>query len=231
MNVKEDDLVLCTVQKIEDAVVFVDVEGNGQGSLVPSEIAAGRIRNIRDYVYPNKKIVCKILRIQNNHPQLSLRRVTAKEREEVLERHKKGKILESILKVCLKDPEKVIEKIKENYDLSDFLDELKEKPEIAEKFMTKAEANSLKEKLSEKKEKEKEVKKIIILKTNSPTGLEDIKEILKISDMEIKYLGSSKFSITKKAKDFKEANNSLTRALDSIKQKAKEKKAEFEIKE
>ena len=84
---KEEDLVLCTVTKIEGTTVFVNIEGNGQGTIIFPEIAAGRIRNIREYVVPNKKIVCKILQIFEGHPQLSLRRVTSKEKQEVLEKH------------------------------------------------------------------------------------------------------------------------------------------------
>ena len=91
MEIKEDDVVLCTVKKIQKTTVFVDVEGDGEGSIVMSEIAAGRIRNLREYVTPNKKIVCKVLRFINGHPQLSLRRVTAGERDTVLNRHKKEK--------------------------------------------------------------------------------------------------------------------------------------------
>ena len=53
------DIVLCTVDRIIGTTVFVGIEGNGEGSIVTSEIAPGRIRNLRDYVVPKKKIVCK----------------------------------------------------------------------------------------------------------------------------------------------------------------------------
>ena len=54
---EEGDVVLCTVTKIEGTSVFVNIEGDGEGSIIVSEIAPGRIRNLRDYVLPNKKIV------------------------------------------------------------------------------------------------------------------------------------------------------------------------------
>jgi len=64
MTLEEGDLVLCTVEKIVGTIVFVNIDGEKkQGSIVLSEIAPGRIRNLRDYVVPKKKIVCKILRI------------------------------------------------------------------------------------------------------------------------------------------------------------------------
>ena len=61
MELEVGDVVLCTVDRIAGTVVFVKIEGNGEGSVIISEIAPGRIRNLRDYVVPKKRIVCKIL--------------------------------------------------------------------------------------------------------------------------------------------------------------------------
>src|SRR3990172_9083617 len=94
----EGDLVMCTVKKIEGASIFLELEDGTEGSLSLPEVSAGRIRNIRDFVSQGKKVVCKVLRITKGHPELSLRRVTAGEREEVKERYKKERTLTSILK-------------------------------------------------------------------------------------------------------------------------------------
>jgi len=57
MEFEEGDVVLCTVEKIEGTVVFVNIDGtNKQGTIITSEVAPGRIRNIREYVVPKKKI-------------------------------------------------------------------------------------------------------------------------------------------------------------------------------
>lgn len=232
MSLREDDIVLCTVKRIEGTTVFLDVEDNGQGTMIFSEVSPGRIRNIRDFIMPNKKIVCKVLRIKDNHPELSLRRVTAGERDEVLDRYKKSKVLLNILKPILKDktPE-VIEKIKEKYDLADFLDEARENPKLIEKFVSKDEEEQLKKLFSEKREKEKEVEKIITLKTISESGVTDIKKLLENNEAEIHYLGSSKFSVAMKAKDFKKANHQLTEYLEALRKRAKDLKIQMEIKE
>ncbi|MBI2043960.1 hypothetical protein HYT24_01195, partial [Candidatus Pacearchaeota archaeon] len=96
------DLVLCTVDKIERTTVFVKLSVNGKetdGSINFSEIAPGRIRNIRDYVVPKKKIVCKILRITPaGNIELSLRRVSQKEAKEVLGKEQQGKSYLSMIK-------------------------------------------------------------------------------------------------------------------------------------
>ncbi|MDP4039025.1 MAG: hypothetical protein Q8P57_00370 [Candidatus Pacearchaeota archaeon] len=236
MKLEENQVVLCTVKKIERTTVSLEIEGlqDSEATMIFSEVAAGRIRNIRDYIVPNKKIVCKILRIKGSNIELSLRRVTAKERDEVLERHKKEKTLNSILKPVLKEktPE-VLKKIKEHYELSDFLDEARENPEIIEKFVPKSFFPALIKILSEKKEKDKSVKKTIILKSLSESGIKDIKKILSTKDenTQIHYLGSSKFEIKTTAKDYKTANHSLDNLINYIKENAKKLHMQMEIKE
>ena len=229
IELKEGDLAMCTVTKIEGITVFVDVEGNGEGTIVMSEIAAGRIRNLREYVVPKKKIVCKILRITNGHPQLSLRRVTAKERKELLERMQKEKTFLAILKTQTQTPEEIINKIGQEYDVADFFDSLKENPSLLGKFMPKKEAEAIGKLIAEKKDKEKEAKKTFSIQSFGESGINDIKSSLaSAKSVEIKYLGSSKFSVSSKGKDFKEANNKILQAIESIKAKAKEKKLLFE---
>src|SRR3989337_26635 len=103
MSLEEGDIVLCTVDRIVGTTVFVHIEGNGEGSIVLSQVAPGRIRNIRDYVVPKKKIVCKVLRISGDRIDLSFRRVTQKEQKELKERNKQERSFASILKTVIKD--------------------------------------------------------------------------------------------------------------------------------
>ena len=89
MNIEEGDIVLCTVDRIVGTNVFVKIDERGkehEGCIVLSEVAPGRIRNLRDYVFPHKKIVCKVLRISGDRIDLSLRRVTQKEQKALKER-------------------------------------------------------------------------------------------------------------------------------------------------
>ncbi len=230
--IKEDDVVVCTVKEIQGTTIFVEIEGNGAATIVMSEVAAGRIRNLREYVFPNKKIVCKVLKIDpDGHAHLSLRRVTGKEREEIEEQYKKEKTFVTLLKATLKEPEKVIADIKEKYTLGEFLDEIKVNSKLLEKFMKKEEAERLAVLLVEKEEREKTIKKIFILKTTAETGIDDIRQILAVSGVKIRYLGSSQFSLAATAKDFKEADHKVNIALEYIEKQAKEKKAHFELKE
>ncbi|MEK6800926.1 MAG: S1 RNA-binding domain-containing protein [Nanoarchaeota archaeon] len=230
MEFRQGDLVLCTVKKIEGTTVFVDVENNHSGSLVLSEIAAGRIRNLREYVSVGKKIACKILKITPDHFELSLRRVTSKEKEIVFDRHKKEAAFRNILKIIGEDFNSVIAKIMEKYNIADFIEEARENSKILENYFSKENSEKLSKLLVEKDEKEKEVKtKFILRAITQPDGLNIIKEVLNFDNIEIFYLGSGNFSITVKAKDFKEANNKMNNALEEITSRAKKRKAHFEI--
>lgn len=230
MKIIEDDIVLCTVKRIEGTTVFLDIENNGEGNMIFSEVSPGRIRNIRDFVVLEKRVVCKVLRVKDDRIELSLRRVTAKEREEVMERYKKERTLKNIIKPVLKEKtSSVLQKIKEKYDLADFLDETRENPKIINKFVTSKEAKELEKIFTKsKKEKEKIVKEKITIRSNSESGLFDIKEILKTDKAEIRYLGSSKFSIEIKAKDYKTANVEMESLINELKSKAKKHHVIFE---
>mgnify|MGYP001585905612 FL=1 len=135
----------------------------------------------------------------------------------------------SMLKNIIQNPEEIIKKIKNEYDFTNFFGEARENPQILKKFFNKEQIEKLAKFLAEKIEKEKEVKKTFKLSSNLPTGIYDIKEILSVSNIEIRYLGSSRFSISAKARDFKEANKKLSSILQNIERKAKERKAHFEI--
>ena len=229
MEFKEGDLVMCSVKKIEGANVFVDVEDKYPGTIVLSEIAAGRIRNLREYVSVGKKVVCKVLKITNDHFDLSLRRVTAKEKIVVFNRHKEEIAFRNVLKIIGEDPEILIPKIKETYFIYEFVDEARSNPSLLEKYIEKSKAEKLSKLLVEKKEKDKNVKSFFILKSNSEHGLKDIKETLDFKE-EIHYLGSGRYSLNVLANNFKEANIKISTILESIAEKAKKKKMIFEIK-
>ena len=87
-----NEIVLCTVKKIYGNTVFVDLnEYEKEGVLTISEIAPGRIRNLRDHVTEAKQIVCKVLRVDEKHNRIdvSLRRVPIPVMKDKLEEIKK----------------------------------------------------------------------------------------------------------------------------------------------
>jgi len=228
MELEEGQIVLCTVTKIVGTTVFVRIDAyEKEGTIITSEIAPGRIRNLRDYVVPNKKIVCKILRISNKGQiDLSLRRVTAKEKRETIEAHEKEKSLTAAIKTVIANPEAIIKKIKEKYSLVEFFEEAKEKPEKLESLMSQEESQKMLKILSAKKEKGVSVKKKFLLRSREGDGIRRIKSIL---PEDATYISAGNFSIEIKDKNYKDANRKMEKLLKELEEKAKKNNCIFEI--
>lgn len=238
MELEVGDIVLSTVEKIEKTVVFVKIPITGreiEGSIILSEIAPGRIRNLRDYVVPKKRIVCKVIRITpRGNIELSLRRVTQKEKKEILEQYNQEKSYISILKTILKENvEKVINEILNKKKLYDFFQEAKENSGELEKIVGKTNSKKILEILKTQKKKRAIIKKEIFLTTTKPDGLELIKNILNNTNKEIKikYISAGRYVIKTEAEDLKTADNKLKGILNEIGSKAKKQGMEFHIKE
>jgi translation initiation factor 2 alpha subunit (eIF-2alpha) len=248
MELENGDVVLCTVERIVGTTVFVDIEGNGQGSIILSEVAAGRIRNLRDYVVPKKKIVCKVIRISpNGNIDLSLRRVTPKEQKEVLEKAKQEKSYENIIKSVLGDKSDIaISEMKKEGSLYDFFDEAKEeflktpqssaaaasnerKSKELEKIVGKSDAKKILEILLSQKSKKAVLKKEFRLVFFEPNGIEIVKELLENLNAEVKYLSAGKYSVKIEADNLKIADNQFKEIISVIENKAKKLGAEFKV--
>ncbi len=231
MELRQDDVLICTVTKIEGATVFLKIDDfpEFEASMMLSEVAAGRIRNIREYVSVGRKVVCKVLRISGNHAEMSFRRVTGKEREHAQDKYKRERTLVNLLKNFVKNPEEVLHQIKSEHDTAEFLDEAKEDPALLEKYIGKENASKIAVLLSEKESRDKVVRKEFNLQSTASDGLTQIQEILSLDGVEIHYLGSSRFSIETSAKDFKTADLALNSALEEISKRAQKKKASLQI--
>lgn len=235
-NLEEGDVVLCTVDRIVGTIVFVKMHTNSgekEGSIMFSEVAPGRIRNIRDYVVPKKKIVCKVLRIKGDQVHLSLRRVTQKEQKEIFEQDKQEKSYKSILKSVLKEKtEGIIKEIEKKENLYEFLESSKENPKELEKITGKKQAEEILKILKSQKSKKAVIKKEINLTTSEPDGIALIKNTLgKISDAEVKSISAGRYSIKTQAEDLKSADSRMKKILEEIEKTAKKQNMNFSVKE
>ncbi len=227
------DIVACTVDKIVGTVVSVKIEGNGDGNIVMSEIAPGRIRNIRDYVVPKKKIVCKILRISpQGNVDLSLRRVTQKEKKEVLEQGSLEKSYISILKSILGDKtDEIINKIYEKDRAFSFLEEAKTNASELEKIAGKENAKKILDILNTQKKKKTTVKEEIHLTTSKSDGIKLIKKILEnLKGITIKYISAGRYSLEIESEDAKIADKKLRETINSVEKESKKAGVEFSVK-
>jgi len=233
MELEEGDIVLCTVDRIVGTVVFVKIhDDDREGNIILSEVAPGRIRNLREYVVPKKLIVCKVLRIGKDRVDLSLRRVNSKETKEALEKFKQEKSYEKILSGILGDSfEETIKKIKEKWNLYDFIEEVKKNPKELENLVPEKGAEKILEILKNQKIKKFHVKKEIKLNTIKENGLELIKKVFDgIKNAEVKYIAAGRYSVKTESSDIKNAHNTLKEILKEIEEKAKKYEIECSVK-
>ena len=100
---EEGDSVLCTVTSVQYHSVFVNIDEYGKSGMIHiSEVSPGRIRNIRDFVKEGKKIVCKVLRVneEKGYIDLSLRRVNESEKRRKIDDIKKEQNSEKIVELA-----------------------------------------------------------------------------------------------------------------------------------
>jgi len=226
------DVVLCTVKRILFHSVFVSIDEytNIEGMVHISEIAPGRIRNLRDYVTEGKRIICKVLSINSQgNIDLSLRRVpltvSISKMNEFKQEEKAEKLLEQVGKEVKLDLKKVYEEIGykaiENYGgLYQFLqaivdkgkiviDEFKPNPKLSELLFT-----IVKDKI---KPIEVSVSGILTLKSNNGQGVDNIISILskaKEHNVKVSYLGAPKYKLEVISKDYKTAEGFLKAFMD-----------------
>lgn len=238
-ELEEGDLVLCTVDRIVGTIVFVKIHHPGEtreGSIVFSEVAPGRIRNIRNYIVPKKKIVCKVLRVKEGQIHLSLRRVSQEERKEVINQFKLEKSYISIIKNFIQDEKKaqeIIQKMQETEGIYDFIEQSKENPEKLEKLIGKETADKILSKIKEQKKKVSVIKKEFELSTTQEDGIEKIKSLLseiekENEEIKIKYVSAGKYYIKAEAEEeIKKLDQKVQSILSELQEKAKEQDMEF----
>src|SRR5512137_607807 len=96
------EMVVATVSRIESygAYVTLDEYNNKEALLHISEISSRWVRNIRNHVRENQKVVLQVLRVDPSKGQvdLSLRRVNKDDRRKKIEQWKKTRKGETLLK-------------------------------------------------------------------------------------------------------------------------------------
>ena len=227
---KENDLVLCKVEKVTNTITSVRLPNNKEGTIVSSEIAPGRIKLMRQYVTQNKQIVCKILKIDGNQIHLSLRRVNSKERKEVMHTFKQSQAIDTAFKQILGDKREAIEKkILENFSsLAEFVSSARDDESLILKYIPKNNQDAIR-KVTDKKREKAELKQNIKIKCIEGDGVQRIKKIFSLNNdnLSITYISAGNFKMKLIVKDFKEGKKEMAEILKELEKRAKENNCEF----
>ena len=227
---EEGDLVLCKVEKVTNTITFVRLPDNKEGTIISSEIASGRIKLMRQYVIPNKQIVCKILKIDGNNINLSLRRVSSKEKKEVMQSFKQTQATNTAFKQILEDKNETIkEKILKNFtDLTEFVNSARNDESLILKYIPKDKQNAIK-KVIKGKQKKMELKQTIKIQCTENDGVQRIKKIFSLDNypLSIIYISAGNFNLKLAVKDFKQGKKQMTEIIEKLEKRAKENNCEF----
>jgi len=245
------EIIKCTITKIYGNTTFVHLdEYDKEGVLTISEIAPGRIRNLRDHVMEDKVIICKVLRVDEASKRIdvSLRRVPVpvmKDKQEELKKEEfADKLYQDIAKKLgiTKDIlfEKTYEPIFEDYPtVFECMYEIMLDNKKAEIFtkLDKKEQQLFIETINDKIKPEE----IVFKKTFKITSLEEegatlIKNAIGASlkplnydKIKIVYLAAGKFGLTIVHDEVKQASLLFDQFKKNIEQQTKDHKIAVEF--
>jgi translation initiation factor 2 subunit 1 len=233
------DLIIATIDSVMDYGAYAKLdEYNRRGFLHISEIASSRIRNVRDFVRENQKMVLKVLRVdvEKGHIDLSLRRVTKRERIEKIKSWKKDRKGEALLHAAAEKlglpTHEVYQKVgvilEENYGLYEgFEKAVKEGPEVLTKLgipedIVKVIAQVAEERIRIKMVK---VRSTLEIRCIKPNGVECIKDAFidakkgqKAKDAKIEFcvIAAPRYSLEVSADNWKRAEEVLEEISEGV---------------
>jgi len=233
------ELVIATIENVKEYGAYAKLEEyDRQGLLHISEIASGRIRKIRDYVRENQKMVLKVIRVNVEKGQinLSLRRVTKRERIEKNKSWKKNRKGEAILNEVAEKVGLPIEEVyqkagavlEEKYGLYEGFEEVvKEGVEVLTKLDIPEELATVIVQVAEDRIKLKMVKVrgVLEVRCMKPNGVKCIQEAFisakkphKAKDAKIEFyiIAAPRYSVEVSADNWKRAEEVLNKVTESV---------------
>ena len=230
------DYVVCHVTNVTDFGAYVELEEfkEKEGFIHISEIKAGWVKYVRDYIREGQKVVCKVLNIDKSrgHIDLSLKDVNEHQKRTKIQLWKNEQKAEKWIQIAAEESgfdSKMVEKLYYDF-VSEFgsaytaFEEAAISGESAFKNMTvhkkmiEAVVNVARENI---KDAFVEIAGYVDLTTNAPNGIEIIRASLKaaaeeVNDPEVRvevtYVGSPRYRIKIVAPDYKKAESVLKKA-------------------
>ncbi len=235
---QDEELVLCTVTGVNPHSVFctLDEYGGRTGMIHISEVAPGRIRNIREFVQEGKKVVCKVLQVnkEKGHIDLSLRRVNEGQKRTKLNQIKQEQLAEKIIEYAAKQLgestltlyNKLAEKLAPQFGSIFAAFEQASQDQVnletvVDKKIAKLLTDAIKQRI---KPPEVTIGGDLKLTSYSPNGLQEVKDALALAvkaGVKVRYLGAGTYHFQVIAEDYKEAERTLKAGVDPVMDYAK----------
>jgi translation initiation factor 2 subunit 1 len=232
------DLVIATIETVTDYGAYAKLdEFDKRGLLHVSEISSSWIRNIRDFVREGQKVVLKVLRVdhEKGHIDLSLRRVTKRERIEKIMVWKKERKADALLRGVAEKTglpldeiiQKIVPAVEQKYDLYEAFE--KAAIEGAEVLTDLGIAENIAAAFAEVAQERIHVKLVKVrgvleVKVAKPNGVKVIKDAFhkargeRIKDAKITFyvIAAPKYAIEVQAENYKRAEDVMQKTADNV---------------
>jgi len=229
----EGDLVVGTVHKVLNYGAFARLEEyEGKEAFIHiSEVSSGWVKNIRDYVRENQKIVARVLRVnpKKGHVDVSLKRIREDQRTRKMQQWKIEQKAEKLLEFSAKRLDKDMETAYKDvgYPLMEEFGDLYGAFELAaEEGVSALDESAITDEWAEaitevaKKNispPEVHITGYVDLKSYAPEGVEVIKKALSTIDEEeisVQCVGAPRYRLMVKSSDYITAETILKEAAD-----------------
>ncbi|MBZ9570034.1 translation initiation factor IF-2 subunit alpha [Methanobrevibacter sp. TMH8] len=229
----EGELIVATVYKVLGYGAFANLEEyEGKEAFIHiSEVSSGWVKNIRDYVRENQKIVARVLRVnpKKGHVDASLKRIREDQRTKKIQQWKVEQKAEKFLELAAKSLDKNLDTAYKEvgYKLMDTFGDIYGAFENAAE---EGESSLIDEGIDEEWAKtivdiakknitppEVHITGYVDIQTFDPNGVDIIKKALKAAegeDIEVQCVGAPRYRITVKSSDYIQAEKNLKAAAD-----------------
>ncbi|MDR1945135.1 MAG: translation initiation factor IF-2 subunit alpha [Candidatus Peribacteria bacterium] len=235
----EGELIVATVYKVLNYGAFANLEEySGKEAFIHiSEVSSGWVKNIRDHVHENQKIVARVLRVipKKGHVDASLKRIREDQRTKKIQQWKIEQKAEKFLELAAKTLNKDLDTayMEVGYELMDKFGDIygafESSAEEGESVLINEDIDETWAKtIAEIAKKnitppEVQITGYVDIQTYEPNGVEIIKKALKKAEgenIEIQAVGAPRYRITVKSSDYilaeKELKESAKRCIEII---------------
>jgi len=227
-----DEIVIATVKKIFPYGAFcsLDEYPDKEGFLHISEVAAGWVKNIHNFLKVGQRVVGKVYRMipEKNIIDLSVKRISESDRKRKLDEYRKERRSKKILEVAykkMKNAKMSIERVQDELEAAygEVYKALEEISVDGEKALEKTKITKdwkkiLAEisKINIKKQK-KRISGTFNIICPTPDGINAIKKAFKnVKEGELTYIGAPRYIINIEGDDYKECEKKLKTIVDTV---------------
>jgi len=225
------ELVVCRIGTIHPNSATAElIEYGLSGMIHVSEVASRWVKDIREFIKENKIVVCRVMRVDKHHIELSIKRVQRGQAESKLNEYKRESKAEKMLEQAAKGMKKSLEDAYKEvgYKLIDDFGSIAKAFEFAHKnpelLKTKGVPKEWADFIIETanrqyEEKTYNVRADLNIVCYQPDGINVIKSVLtkaKSKGLEIKYISPPKYLVTVQGKKYKELESRVISACEEI---------------